>query len=384
MAWLLNPYFVLSFCFILSYSATFLGWSDLFGDLNEVTNAIYLSVALFFFCLSLLTYDKYKKNTIFKKICISPSDNLFIFLIIGFFILELFYSGSLPFLLDNYSDILDSKFGIPILHGFFISYISYKSLYFYYVYLSTKNLKYLLFILCINLIIFLLMRRGLLVFNLLAYTFMYIIYSLSDFGNIKFIKIKIILISITTLLFFGLIGNLRLGDNSGDYILSVGKASQKFFDSGVPKEFFYGYMYLSSPVNIFDINVTSVNQESFVGFVYKNILPDFLAKRFIAPDDDLVVQTSSGFNVGGLFLIPFQHAGFMGIFYIIFYYLALSLLVLRALLKKKKRSIIALCLFLSLSSLLTFSNLLNAGGYILQLFMALFFFDFKRHFFVVR
>lgn len=376
MIWFINPFFVLSFFFAIGYSSTFLGWSDLFGDLNPTTHAIYVTVSVVFFIIGVLTFRSIRKSVFFSEIPPSSYDSLFFAIIVSFFLAECVYSGYIPFFLSNYSDVLEANFGIPVFHGLFISYLSYKSAYFFHQYLSSGRFRFLFFVFAINLISLFLMRRGMLVFNALAYIFMYIIYSCSGLSRQKFVKEKILVASVVILVLFGIVGNMRHGDETGDYILQVGKASQAFYDSGVPKVFYFAYMYLSSPVGIFDVNVSSSHEESISRFFLYNIVPDFLSKRFLPSNEQAFdFESVGGFTVGGLFVVPFIQFGLIGVFLILLYYCIISLMVLKTFFQKKKRAIIAMSLFLALTSLLTFSNLLNKGGYVLQVFFAMLFVD---------
>jgi len=381
MNFLINPYLVFFLSFLLSYLSTFLGWSDLFYKLNFVTHVIYISVCALFLVLGIVTYRSFKNNISFNNVDISTGENLVFACITLFFIAECLFSGYIPLFLSDYSEILEAKFGIPLLHGLFVSFLSYKSIFYYQSYLSGNGIRAIIYLFAVNLIILFLMRRGLLVFNALACMFMYIVHSLDSGEHTRYVSIKLVGASMITLVLFGLVGNLRIADETGDYILKVGKASQKFLDSGIPKVFFFGYMYLSSPVNIFDANVFEYYQDSSNYFVVKNILPDFIAKRFLPAEDvrlDLVEV--AGFNAGGFFIGPYLHSRISGIVFILIYYLFISILVRKMVFRKKKRSAMALCLFLAITTLLTFSNLLNKGGYILPLFMAMSFTDLKKRF----
>ncbi|WP_429039442.1 hypothetical protein [Aeromonas veronii] len=160
--------------------------------------------------------------------------------------------------------------------------------------------------------------------------------------------------------------------DSTNYILDVGKASDSFRESAIPKEFFFGYLYLSTPIQIFDLNRYEMNLP-IIDFFVSNITPDFISKRIGYGTSNIGLESVNGFNVGGFFLSPYKHLGDLGVFLILCYYFLFFCLVYSAVMKKKKRALVSLAIFNAISLLLPFNNLLNASGYILQLYYALFF-----------
>ena len=374
-----NPIFILSISLLLGFSSTYLNWSTIFSSISSETKLIYLSVSLIGIFLSIIVNPLFSRRLKNKKIITSFSYSsndkwlmLFLFL---FLVLEVLYSGSIPILTSNYSELLESSFGIPLLHGLYLSFVSYVSIVFFQKYLSCKIYKkknnYLLFILLLNVVFILLGRRGTIVFNVVCYFFLYSFYYVHLGYNLKKLFLSLCVFVVLFLFGFNAIGNLRLGVNSNDYILSVGKATDEFKDSLVPKDFFYAYLYVSTPVQIFDLNRTNMNKP-LSDFVLSNIIPDFISKR-LGFTNDVDLDEIGGFNVGGLFLSPYTYLGVYGIILIIFYFLFLNLLVYLSISKLRTRCLISLSVLLSVSLLLPFDNLLNSSGYILQFFYAIFF-----------
>lgn len=376
-----NPIFILSISLILGLSSTYLNWSSIFSSLDSETENIYLSVSMIGIILSFVLNYKFskqlKKNSkrLITSFSYSSNDKYLVLFLFLFLIIEVLYSGNIPILTANYSELLESSFGIPVLHGLYLSFLSYISIVFFQKYLSCKvsNKKnnYLFFILLLNVFFILLGRRGTIVFNVVCYFSLYSFYYIGLGYNLK--KFILSLSVFIVLFFYGFnyIGNLRLGVNSSDYILNVGKATEEFKQSLVPDEFFYGYLYMSTPVQIFDINRTNTNRPLY-DFFLSNIMPDFIAKRLGFIDDIELVKVS-GFNVGGLFLSPYVYQGTNGVILLLFYFLILNTLVYFSISNLRKRCLISLSVMMSISFLLPFDNLLNSSGYILQLFYALLF-----------
>jgi len=375
----INPSFVFGFFLLISLSSTFLQWSDLFGIPSDETITIYVTSSLVLVVLSLFFHYKLTKNKIFTSGALlysfqkSKNDKIYFISLVLFFYLEVLYSGFIPILLGVYSDVLELSFGLPILHGLFLSFLSYISVVYFQKYLVTRKKEYIFYILVINAMFILLGRRGIIVFNMFSYMFLYLYYYFA-YKQINFkLILNFLLLIVTFFYIFNYIGNLRLGKSSDEYILSVGQASNKFVNSNIPSSAFFTYLYVSSPVSIFDINNYSYNT-SYREFIMANILPDFITKR-LGYKEKLKVNDINGFTVGGIFAKPYMYKGITGIVIIMIYYLLLYFLVMYIVLKNRKRSIVLLSMFLSMSVLLTFQNLLNYSGYILQIYFAILFKD---------
>lgn len=375
---ILNPPFVFGIFLLLTMLSTFLGWSDLFEKISDETIMIYSFSASFLLAVGLFSHYKLTREAFFKSGQMlhafnkSNNDKALFFVIILFFLLEVIYSRSIP-ILSGYKEVLESNFGIPLFHGLFLSFMSYVSVVFYQKYLVSKKLEYIIYIVVINILFILLARRGIIVFHILSYTFLYLYYYFT-FRKVTFrFYMNLILLIIAFFYVFNLIGNIRLGQSNDNYILSIGKANTEFLNSGMPTSAFFGYLYISTPVSIFDLNLIN-HDKSYTEFVLANVIPDFITKRF-GYEQDVEMTIVSGFNVSGVFGQPYHDKGIIGVALIILYYLVLFLVVLYMIFNHKKRALVLLSMFLALSVLLTFSNLLNYSGYILQIYFALLFKD---------
>lgn len=130
-------------------------------------------------------------------------------------------------------------------------------------------------------------------------------------------------------------------------------------------------MDIYSPVSIFDLNLVN-HDKSYSEFLLANIIPDFITKR-LGYEKDTEMTIVNGFNVSGVFGQPYHDKGIIGVSLIILYYLLLFLIVSFMIFQYKKRALVLLSMFLALSVLLTFSNLLNYSGYILLYFSKIYY-----------
>ncbi|WP_139685738.1 O-antigen polymerase [Vibrio tasmaniensis] len=376
-----NPFFILGSVLLFSISTTYLGWSELFEVVSDETLYIYIysSVAMIvlgvFFQSKISNTLKNNHRTFFFSFLYSRNDKYLILAIYLFFFIEVVFSGYVPILYYNYEDILELDFGVPLLHGLYVSFVSYISLVFYQKRLSCKlkgiDNSYFLYVIMLNLIFVMMGRRGIIVFNVLAYLFMYLYYYVSFRRNILPLFVKLLVFVSLFLYLFNLMGNVRLGKDSNEYILTVGKASQEFRDSYVPKEFFYGYLYISSPVSIFDVN-RNISETSIYDFLLDNIVPDFIARR-VNNFKGVEAVDVNGFTVGGLYLKPYNHLGVLGVYGILLFFFMLSLIVLYNVIHIRKRALVSLMFFLSVTVLLSFQNILNSGGFVMQIYYSIIF-----------
>jgi hypothetical protein len=103
------------------------------------------------------------------------------------------------------------------------------------------------------------------------------------------------LVGIIFLYAFGIFGNIRSNKQrdvsnrylNSDYIMMVGDASDNFRDSYIPKPFFWGYIYISSPLANLQETMNydyenGINSNSILKFINSSIIPDFISKRIDA------------------------------------------------------------------------------------------------------
>jgi hypothetical protein len=123
-------------------------------------------------------------------------------------------------------------------------------------------------------------------FNLSATTCLYLIYK----GTIHWKQIVAGSAAVVVLLFFfGALGSLRVSREakkpySNKDFLGTGRASESFRASIIPSEFFWTYIYVSSPVanlqnNINTFPIKEYNANRVLEWVNNEVLFDFISKR---------------------------------------------------------------------------------------------------------
>ena len=326
---LFNPFFLQNLCIILVLILNQLRWSKLIKPYNN-TLILFL---IFIFCYNIVFGFIVYNNIVSQKFNFDDDKNftkinIFVFFIFG---LEVLTGGKLPILhlIDGgYQKILDSSFGLPFIHGFFLTFISFLSIYHFTIYLSKKKLKYFVNVILLNIIVFLNMYRGLLFYNLLNYFFLYLMKKM--FNSDKINVVRIISVVMCIFIVFGLMGNLRLGSSilESDILLKRGGASEKFIDSKIPKSLFWVYLYVTTPFQVFQINIDSdINRKSTLeDFINHNIIPDFISARTL-DKEKMYFKEINGFNVGSMYIEPYIMNGFLGAYciHIIFSFFILFL-----------------------------------------------------------
>lgn len=364
-SFLINPFFYYGLSFLLSFLIYGLGWSDLYEDLSNDLVFFILVTTILSLLIGFIISNIIKIKSIDKNVMLSYKNiKLINFVYIAMATLEYAYSGGIP--LVNYAlgrSFNYQEFGIPTLHVFFAVYMAVINLTFFYRYLITKDKKYLPIIFFSFFYYISIFSRASLFIEIMCMALIYLFL----FGSFR----KILYISISSIFFlyvFGVMGNYRmaaLGYDNEDGILVLGKASQTFQNSYVPTEFFWSYLYLSSPLanlNYQDKRFLE-SDRSISAFFYNNILIDTVSKRIASKKiEDKLIDES--LNVSTMYGGSIQTYGYEGIsIFYIYYMLTCVLLILFC---PRKFLPIMLTLLCILSFFSIFTNFLRLSGFILQ------------------
>ncbi len=326
---MINPYFIYVLSFLVVIIAYVLKWSSLFPDLGySLLGFLLVSITVAF----VIGKAFMKKNIITFN---SVKDHKYLgwitFGILGGYCLEFLYFGNFPLLAIITKVPLSYKdFGIPTFHVILVTFNSFFAVYLFQVILSkVKSTKKMIVYFILNLIpSLLIINRGMLVMILMSCLFVYLI------KYQKKITMKIVL-SISVLLIigmylFGVAGNVRvnntyhtntsLTDNS--LFLQIGGATDKFKHSRIPKEFFWSYIYVASPlanlqktINHYEFK-KDINLPDSLSFMVTQMFPDFISKRVVSSyeiDAPKSLQVAPELNVSTAFADPYVFLGWVGI-----------------------------------------------------------------------
>lgn len=212
-------------------------------------------------------------------------------LIYLFVIIEMFHNGGVPVILIFSGVEYDYRnFGIPTLHVVLYGIYWFLCVHWFFVWLKSRQRYYLYYSLLLLAINFLLVNRGALIQALLAWGLLLLAHrgmSVKVFGKM--------LVCIAMLVWgFGGIGDARMksmGLDPNYTILAVGDASPKYPIDELGTGPFWFYLYTSSPLANWQINVTAERylHADWWSFVVTEIMPDFIGKHFL---DDSVPKVS--------------------------------------------------------------------------------------------
>jgi hypothetical protein len=292
--------------------------------------------------------------------------------IMAVFIAEVVWNGGVPlFVIAAGGDANYQEYGIPVLHVAFVGFCYFYAVYWFDLYLIGGGKIFLFFSLSAASTSLLTFSRGAFVVTLLAITGVYL--RRRGFSR----KLLFILAALfgAALWGFGLLGDIRTHGASGEsIILTVGDASDKFLHSNIPTEFFWPYLYTSSPLANLQLNITDrVVPDSPELYVSLELLPDFISKRLVSEETSAALSPlliTEQLTVCTMYGRSFVLLGWVGVCITFLYFLAVCSVCLRVL-KNSKYFVATTGILCSLAFLGIFDNMLIVSGGILPVIVAL-------------
>ncbi len=373
-----NPYIVYAIGFLFTLFIYSLQWSNLYPDLSFQLFLFLITTA---FLSSLIGLLLHKTNYLsYKEVSYSSLTlwKVTIVVLISYLI-EFAYIRVIPlFAILNDTGYDYKTFGIPTFHVILVTFNSFWAVFVFHNYISQKKKNLLLcFILCL-LPAILIFNRGMLLLNLGSSLF---VWSMSA-KHFRKLIIRVVLFVGLILFLFGLLGNIRIsgGESVNDIILDVGHATQEFRKSDIPKEFFWSYLYVTSPLanlqnTITHHHISPLTSQRFGTFVNRVFLPDFIAKRivnFLYPYEG-VDKISFSFTVGTVYGRSFAYLGWWGLLLMYGFILFFNLFIILTLSKKSSFFVTGIAILDCIMLFNIFDNMFAFSGLSMQLFYPLFF-----------
>ena len=320
---MINPYLCYSFSFIVAIVVYLFGWSKLYPTLSVATFC-FLSITIVL-NLALGWYVNKNKPIAFKRITFSKRHIPYVITIFIYILwtLDFLYEGGIPLVKILLNQSYNYRlFGIPSLHVFIVTFSSFFTLLLFQAYLSTKRNELLLLYLVNLIAAILIYSRAMLFFNLSGSFFLFL------FAVKKipvWFKYSLPVGLLFLFYFFGALGTLRSSreaktkfDNA--LFMNVGGASETFKKSVIPKEYFWTYIYISSPLANLQENINSypyypVSVKKILEMINNEILMDFISKRINGyfkvnrePEHTII----GPFNVSTVYSRSFSYLGWIG------------------------------------------------------------------------
>jgi hypothetical protein len=303
----------------------------------------------------------------------------------SFYILEFLYEQDFPLFakLAGRAGIDYDEFGIPLLHGILISLNSFMIAHSFAVYMSIKKRKAFIYYLLLYLPALLILNRSIIVFGLMASLFIYIHFlGKVNLGN----QIKLGVLALICLYFFGVVGNFRSG---GEYIYTQSEATEEFMESNIPKEYYWSYLYIASPLANFQNTVDKeiVTNYDFTGFIFYETFPKIISKNlgesFGVEKRDLV-RIVPWLTVGTTYAKSYAYIGWLGPYLLFVFNLMAYMLVLFLVPKRSSYHVTTIAILSVIVLLNIFTNMLIVTGISFQLVYCILFAFFERKTFVLR
>lgn len=374
---LANPNFIYVITFTTPFLVYFLGWSTLYPSISIELLAFYL------FTFSICLFTGYIVNKYFpfhfNLIPVSKYNTLIISFIILFFIADCAYARQIPlFSISSGDESYEGgkTFGIPTVHVIMVTFTLFYSLYVFHQYISNNSRKlFMLFLLTLLPFVFLLQRSNIMYIAIGAVVILVL--------SLKRIKIKrIILIgsfSLFSIYIFGYLGNLRSANGDSTFIPRMSGVTDEFLKGPIPNEFYWGYLYIASPVANLQHNInTEINvNPDLKSFIVYEMIPDFITKKaniYMDVHQRSFHQLNSFLNVGTIYANSYSYLAWPGLFLMFFYLILLMNYYYIVLSKLGKYKVTGIALMFNLIAFSNFSNTIQFSAFSIQLLFPIIFF----------
>jgi hypothetical protein len=319
---LYNPNFVYILAFIVPFIFYSFEWSTLYPRLGLPLFLFYLFT--FLVCIAAGLLIQFCRPFHYKPIKEARGNIIVMLAIYLFYGAEVLYSGTLPIyaLLQGDFNYAEDAFGLPVIHTFLVSFNTFYAIFLFHQYVSTRRGRLLWFFLLVLLPFILLVYRSSILNVLLGALIVFLFHK-------AVIPFKLILKTIAGVLLvfflFGFLGNLRSGNGDATYIPRSSGATEEFLESRIPKEFYWSYLYVASPVANLQNNINLVKspEGNYKDLVMNEFLPAFVTKFIVQPEAKKFHQINPFLNVGTIYVYSFSYLRWPGMILMFFYFLIL-------------------------------------------------------------
>jgi hypothetical protein len=352
-----NPFVIYILAFSGALAVYQLGWSQLYPSLSPGV-LVFLSLTfLVAAALAMAVFHDVEDVRDYQPGQISP---YILLVLVCVYAADFIYARELPLLSLVAGTYKYGSFpGLPTLHVFAVTFsgalASIRFADFLYAH-GGQRWRYL-FESLIPLTYFALLNyRGAIVLALISWAFIYIIRR-GRLGPVRFLSV--VALAMVSLFLFGAFGDVRTGG-----IEKLGKPTRSFAESGVPRTYFWGYIYFTSPLANFQYTVDTADPEfklkDSLEFVAAELLPDFLSNRILpllGAERRATPEIGPGLNVATIYGRSYLYFGWIGVF-MMFYWLIMCILLYLWMILKSPYGVPSLALLNTLIFFCTFDNMI--------------------------
>jgi hypothetical protein len=356
-----NPNIVYIFAYAVPFAVYALGWSDLYPPLSLSLLCFYFFT---FFCCAAAGYFYGKLNKVqYRPITVSNLNVFFLTVIYFLYFIEFLYSGFIPlFAFIRGAEYGEVIYGVPTLHTILVTFNCFYAVYLFHQYVSTKR-KRLLFYYLLTVFPFILLVQRSSIMHILAASFYIFLLSLPRI-RASFIGGAVVFILVIFYL-FGYLGNVRSGRGDPTFIPRASGATERFLESPVPKEFYWSYLYISSPVASFQYNIDHSRyiKKDLTSLMLYEGMPDFFAKRIavaVGKEKRSFVQMNDFLNVGTIYADPYSYLQWEGPVLIFLWLLLIINLYMFVIVRSSRYCIVGLSIVINV---IVFGNYHNTIAY---------------------
>ena len=289
----------------------------------------------------------------------------------AFYIFDIIYSGFIPlFAFSNGVNYGGSiGYGIPVAHVLAVTFNAFYALYTFHQFLSTKKKKLLIVYFLLLLPFVILLNRSMIMYIVIGSFF---IYCLSVARYLIKKSLYIIVAALFSLYIFGYLGNLRSANGDSTFIPISSGVTDQFLKGPVPNEFYWGYLYIGSPLANLQNNITLARDKysDYTNLVVSEFLPDFISKRLqteLSLTPRAFEQINPFLNVGTIYSRPYNYAGWGGIILIFLYFITLMNIYFIIMHKSYTYGVTGIAMMLVAITLANFENTIQFSAYSFQL-----------------
>ena len=384
-----NPLYAYAMSFLVAFGVYHLGWAEFYPELT-----FEVKVFLLFTIITSVIFGKLlgkfgwinftRKQFSGVNICLLNCNKIVSFLYL-MLLLEAIFCGGLPLIgiITQANNITYVDFGIPSFHVVFFTFKNFYLSVLFWGYLHEKNKTYIYYYIVVLIIDVFIVNRADILCNLLAALSMYAIFNHGKKYQCH-MYLKLILAILVVLFLFGVFGNYRSSVAFGfqytsDLILTIGQATDTFKESFIPDEFFWSYIYISSPLanlqHIMDVYSKYhtdylMSLDDFWGTLGYGVLPNFLSKRIMPelgyeyPVIELLVDK---LNVSTMYASSCYYMGVTGMllhFFALIFVVYINLYVF----SNNRYSFIVTSILVVMCIFSMFNNFLSSVGWMGQIF----------------
>jgi len=322
---MINPHL----CYVAGFGASLivylLGWSEIYPRLELSLLAFLIGTIILH-----IFFSKFQKRTNipFAQASLEPKVNPWIVtaFLYALWSIDFLKEGGVPLFKVLLNKPFDYKqFGFPVLHVLAVSFGSFYCVYLFYLFLRSKKRLFICLYLLNMLPAVLIYSRAMLLFNAASSVFIW----LSSLQEIPYKKILLALpLTVIVMYLFGVAGTKRVSFEAQspyntDFFLNNAGATRQFKESFVPKEFFWGYFYVSSPLANLQLNVSHFKREPItflrvLEYINNELLFESLSKRInqcFRTEREKEFRIKEQFNASTVYSTSYSYLGWMGMFF---------------------------------------------------------------------